>query len=56
METFFGAVILSAAFCMSMIAQSSVAGEWMITLHDPFAPDVSRLVLVVNGDALSGSH
>jgi amidase len=55
MKTFRGPAILAALACISLAAQSGLAGEWMITVHDQFSTDVGRLVLVVNGDALSGT-
>jgi hypothetical protein len=35
-------------------AQSSLAGEWAMTVHDPFNP-VVRLRLDVKGDSVTGS-
>lgn len=32
----------------------SIAGDWALTLHDPFGPGVMRLSLAVNGEAVSG--
>jgi hypothetical protein len=55
MTTFLCPAILALLMCISLAAQGSVAGEWVITVHDPFGADVSRLVLVVNGDALTGT-
>ena len=36
-------------------AAQSIAGDWALTLHDPFGPGVMRLSLAVNGEAVSGS-
>jgi len=55
MNTLFRAAILAALSCISLAAQSGLAGEWMITVHDQFSTDVGRLLLVVNGDVLSGT-
>lgn len=55
MKSFFRAAILAALSCIPLAAQDRLAGEWMITVHDQFATDVSRLVLVLNGETLSGS-
>ena len=55
MRSILCAATLATVTCLSLAAQGGVAGEWMITLHNPFGPDVGRLVLAVNGDALTGS-
>ena len=55
MRTIHRTAILAALSIISLTAQGTVAGEWVVTLHDPFGADVSRLVLVVKGDALSGT-
>lgn len=55
MKTFLRTSILAALAYISLAAQGSLAGEWVITVHDQFSTDVGRLVLVVNGDALSGT-
>jgi amidase len=36
-----------------MAAQDSVAGDWMVTIHEQFGPSIQRLSLVVSGDALA---
>jgi hypothetical protein len=40
---------------VASVAQSGLAGEWMITVHEQFGPNVMRLSLAVSGDKLSGS-
>jgi acetamidase/formamidase len=44
-------VVLSA----TPAAAQSIAGDWALTLHDPFGPGVMRLSLTVNGQAVSGT-
>ena len=55
---------MKTSLCLSMLAsllvaglaaQATVAGEWILTRHDPFGSDVSRLVLAVDGDKLTGT-
>jgi len=36
-------------------AQPTIAGDWAVTMHEAFGPNVMRLSLQVNGDAVSGS-
>ena len=38
-----------------MAAQDSVAGDWMVTVHEQFGPNIMRLSLVVSGDVLGVS-
>ena len=47
--------IASSLLLVRLAAQSTVAGEWMVTRHDPFGSDVSRLVLAVDGEKLTGT-
>ena len=47
--------IASFLLLVRLAAQSTVAGEWMVTRHDPFGSDVSRLVLAVDGEKLTGT-
>jgi acetamidase/formamidase len=44
-----------ALWAASGNAQQTLAGDWVLTLHDPFGPTVSRLTLAVEGNALTGS-
>jgi amidase len=55
MQTILRVVVLCSFLALHAAAQGSVAGEWMITRHDPFGSDVARLVLAVNGETLSGT-
>ena len=36
-------------------AQQTVAGDWVLTLHDPFVPTFARLSLAVKENAVTGS-
>jgi acetamidase/formamidase len=47
--------ILVLLALVSLIAQSEVTGDWMLTAHDPFNPQVVRLTLVAKAETLSGS-
>jgi acetamidase/formamidase len=55
MRTFLRTAVLSGLSCIALAAQGSVAGEWMVTMHDEFAPTVMRLSLDVVGDKVNGS-
>jgi len=55
---------MSTRFCAAMIvgllsgalaAQGTVAGEWRLTIDDPFGPNVIRLQLGVAGEKLTGT-
>ena len=48
------ALLLIALWATPAAAQS-IAGDWALTLHDPFGPAVMRLSLAVNGEKVSGS-
>ena len=59
-----GATDISTRLCAAMIvgllsgavaAQGTVAGEWMLTIDDPFGPNVVRLQLSVTGEKLFGT-
>ena len=56
MRTFFRTAVLAALSCAGLAGQGSVAGEWMITVHEQFGPNTSRLSLAVSGDTLTGSY
>jgi amidase len=55
MRMLFRSAILAALACISLAAQASVAGEWMLTLHEQFGPNILRLSMAVAGETLSGS-
>src|SRR5688572_4622917 len=51
-----GAVMaLVAALPVTPAAAQSIAGDWALTLQDPFGPNVMRLSLAMNGDTATGS-
>ena len=47
--------ILTSVFVTDLAAQQTIAGEWTLTRHGEFAADVSRLVLMVEGDKVTGT-
>jgi amidase len=55
MKSLFHAAILVGLASITSTAQGTVAGEWMLTLHELSGPNIMRLSLAVSGDALSGS-
>ena len=55
MKTVFRIAVAAALSSVALAAQPGVAGEWMITMHDLFGPNVQRLVLTVSGETLSGT-
>jgi amidase len=55
MRTFFGAVSLGTLVVVHVMAQATVAGEWMLTAFEQFGPNVMRLSLSVSGNKLTGS-
>jgi amidase len=56
MRTICRAAILAALSCVGLAAQGSVAGEWMVTVHEQFGPNTTRLSLAVSGETLTGSY
>jgi amidase len=55
MRTFFFAAFMVGVLSQSAIAQQSVAGEWMLTSHEQFGPNIMRLSLTVAGETLTGT-
>ena len=47
--------LLLVALWATPAAAQSIAGDWALTLHDPFGPGVMRLSLAINGETVSGS-
>jgi amidase len=56
MRTICRAAIFAALSCVGLAAQGSVAGEWMVTVHEQFGPNTTRLSLAVSGETLTGSY
>jgi amidase len=56
MRTFFRTAVLAALSGVGLAGQGSVAGEWMITVHEQFGPNTTRLSLAVSGDTLTASY
>lgn len=46
---------LVVALWASPAAAQSIAGDWVLTLHEAFGPNVLRLSLAVNGETVTGS-
>ena len=55
MRTAIRVVMIVGLLATSVAGQATVAGEWMLTLHDQFGPNIMRLSLVVAGDTLTGT-
>jgi amidase len=55
MSTRFCVAIIVGLLAQSASAQSTVAGEWMLTLDDQFGPNILRLSLVVAGEKVTGT-
>jgi acetamidase/formamidase len=56
MKTVIRAVILSSLWSVFIAAQGSIAGEWMVTVQDQFAPSVMRLSIAVTGETATGTY
>src|SRR5262245_43025011 len=50
-----GVFVVVAVLSSSGSAQQTVAGDWVLTLHDGFASAVMRLSLTVTGEKLTGT-
>jgi amidase len=55
MRTLSGAMILVGLSCVAVEAQSTVAGEWVLTVEEQFGPSVMRLSLSTADNKLTGS-
>jgi amidase len=55
MKSAFHAAILAGLASITLAAQGTVAGDWMLTLHEISGPNIRRLSLAVSGETLSGS-
>ena len=54
-RTAFLPILFATLLPLAMAAQDSVAGDWMVTVHEQFGPNIMRLSLVVSGDVLGVS-
>ena len=54
-RTAFLPILFATLLPLAMAAQDSVAGDWMVTVHEQFGPSIKRLSLVVSGDVLGVS-
>jgi amidase len=55
MKTCLNALTLMCLAASGALAQTGVAGEWMLTAREQFGTNVMRLSLAVSGDKLTGS-
>lgn len=55
MKTYLRIAILLLLPGVSLPTQTSVAGEWIATLHNQFGPGTLRMSLTVSGDQVSGN-
>jgi amidase len=55
MKTLLRLTILAILGFISTSAQGTLAGEWFVTVHDPFGANYGRLVLTIDGEALGGT-
>ena len=55
MKTVFRSIVIVGLLSPSAIAQQTVAGDWMLTVHEQFGPNIMRLSLVVEGEKLTGT-
>jgi amidase len=55
MRTRFCLLIIVGLLTHAVAAQSTVAGDWMVTLEEQFGPNVMRLSLAVAGEKLTGT-
>ena len=54
-RTAFLPILFATLLPLAIAAQDSVAGDWMVTVHEQFGPNIMRLSLVVSGDVLGVS-
>ena len=54
-RTAFLPILFANLLPLVIAAQDSVAGDWMVTVHEQFGPNIMRLSLVVSGDVLGVS-
>ncbi|MGH9203840.1 MAG: hypothetical protein ACRD2A_21645 [Vicinamibacterales bacterium] len=55
MKTRLCALLIAGSLSHSATAQQSVAGDWALTTHEQFGPNVMRLSLAVSGETLTGT-
>ena len=54
-RTAFLPILFATLLPLAIAAQDSVAGDWVVTVHEQFGPNIMRLSLVVSGDVLGVS-
>jgi hypothetical protein len=54
MKILFRSIVLIGLLSPSLLAQQTLAGEWMLTILDQFGQNVQRLSLKVDGEKLTG--
>jgi amidase len=55
MKTMLRVAVAVAVIGQSAVAQQTIAGEWMLTVEEPFAPTFMRLSVTVQGDKITGT-
>src|SRR5688572_29354504 len=55
MRTSFHTAFLLALLSQSAVAQQTIAGDWMVTIHEQFGPNVMRLTLAIAGEKVTGT-
>jgi len=55
MKMLFCAVAIVGLLGPSAGAQQTVAGDWMLTAHEQFGPNIIRLSLAIAGETLTGT-
>jgi acetamidase/formamidase len=55
MRTCFRVAVIVGLLTQAVAAQSTVAGEWILTIDDQFGPTMMRMSLLVAGEKLSGT-
>jgi acetamidase/formamidase len=55
MKSLCRAAILAGLTSLTLTAQQTVAGDWMITVHEIFGPNIMRMSVVVTGDEITGT-
>ena len=55
MRAFCRTALLTFLASSVLVGQSTIAGEWMVTVHEQFGPNVMRLSLTASGEKVSGT-
>jgi acetamidase/formamidase len=55
MRTCVSVALIVGLLAQGAIAQATVAGDWVLTVDEPFGPNIIRLSLIVAGEKLTGT-